>query len=204
HNPILDYIRAIGSQLQFVSRSEYRRRHDADYLESLSLDPLDILIPEGGSTPAALAAVGKAFTETIDQLQTAPDYFCLSAGTGCTAAGVIKAAADCSTVVEVYPALGGSWMRGEIEGWLGRPVDNYRVQLIEDYIFGGYAKFPAHWQLSKPDNSLAKRADIGIPGLPPLEPVYTAKVFAGVLDRIERGIYPRGSTVVVLHTGGIY
>ncbi len=35
-----------------------------------------------------------------------------------------------------------------------------------------------------------------------LDPVYTGKAAAGLLDHIRRGIVPRGSTVVFIHTGG--
>jgi len=35
-----------------------------------------------------------------------------------------------------------------------------------------------------------------------LDPVYTGKAAAGMLDQIRRGIVPRGATVVFVHTGG--
>ena len=36
-----------------------------------------------------------------------------------------------------------------------------------------------------------------------LDPVYTAKAFAGLLDHIRRRQIPRGQTVVFIHTGGV-
>jgi D-cysteine desulfhydrase/L-cysteate sulfo-lyase len=35
-----------------------------------------------------------------------------------------------------------------------------------------------------------------------LDPVYTGKAAAGMLDHIRRGVVPRGATVVFVHTGG--
>jgi 1-aminocyclopropane-1-carboxylate deaminase/D-cysteine desulfhydrase-like pyridoxal-dependent ACC family enzyme len=35
-----------------------------------------------------------------------------------------------------------------------------------------------------------------------LDPIYTGKCFAALLDHIERGIVPRDATVVFVHTGG--
>jgi 1-aminocyclopropane-1-carboxylate deaminase/D-cysteine desulfhydrase-like pyridoxal-dependent ACC family enzyme len=35
-----------------------------------------------------------------------------------------------------------------------------------------------------------------------LDPIYTGKAFAALLDHIERGIVPRDATVVFIHTGG--
>ena len=198
-NPTLNYI-AEASELRFVSRADYRRKDDPQWQCSVGISPEDRLIPEGGSTAAAFAASGTVYTETVTQLGRHPDYFCLAAGTGCTAAGVIAAAPP--GTIEVFPALRGAWMRGAINAWLGDSPP--RWEMVTDYTFGGYAKFPPHWQFHTPSGRLVRLAEIGIPGLPPLEPVYTAKLFTGVLDRIRRGSYPPGATVVLLHTGGIY
>ena len=35
-----------------------------------------------------------------------------------------------------------------------------------------------------------------------MDTVYSGKAFGGLLDHIERGIVPQGSTVVFWHTGG--
>ena len=35
-----------------------------------------------------------------------------------------------------------------------------------------------------------------------LDPVYSGKAAAGMLDHIRRGLVPRGATVVFIHTGG--
>jgi 1-aminocyclopropane-1-carboxylate deaminase/D-cysteine desulfhydrase-like pyridoxal-dependent ACC family enzyme len=35
-----------------------------------------------------------------------------------------------------------------------------------------------------------------------LDPVYTAKAMAGLIDHVRRGLVPPGSTVVFVHTGG--
>ena len=200
-NPTLAYARSCGSQLTFIDRAAYRRRHEPDFLRELDLDPASIWVPEGGTTATALGPVGEVYTETRQQLGGPPDVFCLSAGTGGTAAGILRAA-DAGCTIEVYPALRGNWMRDALGALLSPLPPN--LQLVTDYHFGGYAKFPTDWQLYTPSDAIAKRVDIGEPGLPPLEPVYTAKLFAGVLDRIRKGVYPPGTTIVVLHTGGIY
>ncbi len=36
-----------------------------------------------------------------------------------------------------------------------------------------------------------------------LDPVYTAKTFAGVLGLLEEGIIKKGQKVLMLHTGGL-
>lgn len=208
-NSLLDRAVADGARLIHLSRADYRRKNEEDWLlarraelaEMFELAPENVwLIAEGGTDPGSARNVGKLYDEVVDNLGHPPDYLCISAGTGGSAAGVIQAA-DPLTRVEVFPALKGDWMAGEIIKLLpGYFAGNWTT--VTDYHFGGYGKFPAEWL--SPSSGLAKRVVIGEPGLPPLEPVYTAKLFYGVLDRIRKGLYPAGSKVVVVHTGGIY
>ncbi|MEM6770805.1 MAG: pyridoxal-phosphate dependent enzyme [Bacteroidota bacterium] len=207
-NPILAQARADGARLIHLSRTEYRRKYDEDWLKARRLDlaaeyqvdPAKIwFVPEGGTSPEAVRTVEALYPEIVDQLGAAPEVIAVSAGTGGTAAGLIRAASD-QTLVEVYSALKGNWMTAEIAKLLpaNHPA-NWTV--ITDYHYGGYGKFPQKWLV--PSTGLAKRARVA-DGLPPLEPVYTAKLFSGVLDRLRKGKYPSGSTVVIVHTGGIY
>ena len=208
-NAVLRRAEAEGATLQRVSRSSYRARNTPGYQREL-LNRLagqyDLpresvwLVPEGGTTEEGVVSAGRAYAETSEQLGYAPDFFCLSAGTGGTAAGTIRAA-EAATRVEVFSALKGSWMGQAIGEWLPAEVD-CRWVVHANYHFGGYGKYPKAW--SAHGDGLAGRADINEPGLPPLEPIYTGKLFSGVLDRMRSGYYPAGSTVVVLHTGGIY
>lgn len=207
-NPLLRQAAADGAILIRISRAEYRLKNDPAWQELRRKELAALypeytanvwLIPEGGTSQQAVKAMSSLYSEIQLQQRRAPDYICLSAGTGGTAAGLILAASP-KTQVEVFPALKGKWMTQEISKWL--PKDHpVPWSCISDYHFGGYGKFPAEWIVDTP--GLAKRASIG-PGLPPLEPIYTAKLFYGVLDRIRQGVYPVGSTIVVVHTGGIY
>ena len=35
-----------------------------------------------------------------------------------------------------------------------------------------------------------------------LDPCYTGKAFAGILDMIKQGTIPQGETIIFIHTGG--
>ena len=35
------------------------------------------------------------------------------------------------------------------------------------------------------------------------DPVYTAKMMYGILDRVRRGAIPKGSVILAIHTGGL-
>lgn len=221
-NPVLDKARADGAELILISRTEYRRKKDHTWLTARRKDIADRYgiastwvwpIPEGGSGPGAAESVGKLYDEIVEDMEAFPDYLCLSAGTGCSAAGVI-AAANPATRIEVFPALKGDWMAAEISSFLPN-IEGKNWTCITNYHFGGYARFPKAWTnhtssktdtnaLLPPTVRLAQIANINEPDLPPLDPIYNAKLFYGVLDRIRKGSYPTGSTVVVVHSGGIY
>lgn len=207
-NPLLRQATADGAELIRISRTDYRRKHDEDWLADhrkklaeryVLPESLVWFIPEGGTSQETAGSVAPLYREIVSDLGEAPDFICLSAGTGGTAAGLIAGAAS-ATRIEVYPALKGNWMGGEIKKHLPPDAsDNWTC--VTEYSFGGYGKFPEQWII--PSSGMAKQAYIG-PGLPPLEPIYTAKLFSGVLDRLSKGCYPRGSKLVVLHTGGMY
>jgi 1-aminocyclopropane-1-carboxylate deaminase len=208
-NALLDRARADGARLIHLSRTEYRQKHDETWLQLRKQALANFYhvsisaiwpIAEGGTCPGSAKNVGKLYHEVVETLGASPDFLCVSAGTGGSAAGLIQAAGS-HTRVEVFPALKGAWMADEIRSFLPALTPEYWTT-VTDYHFGGYGKFPKAWIV--PSSGLAKRADIGEPGLPPLEPIYTAKLFYGVLDRIRKGYYPPGSSVVVVHTGGIY
>lgn len=207
-NPILQRAERDGATLIRLPRTEYRLKSDQEWLaarreelaKKIDIPPSLIwIIPEGGTDPKGLEIIGLLYQEVVGQLGRTPDYLCLSSGTGGTAAGLI-AVSDPLTCVEVYPALKGNWMSAQIGRLLPAGASS-NWKCIPDYHYGGYGKFPDEWIV--PSSGLAKRAVVG-EGLPPLEPVYTAKLFAGVLDRVRKGLYPQGSSVVVVHTGGIY
>ena len=37
----------------------------------------------------------------------------------------------------------------------------------------------------------------------PLDPIYTAKMFFGVMNLIEKNYFPKKSKILLIHTGGI-
>ncbi len=208
-NPLLDHAQKEGARLTRLRRSDYRLKQQAEWLDrqlkqlaqQYNLPEGAIwFIPEGGTTVDGARNVGVLYQEVVNELGAPPDFLCISAGTGGSAAGIIQQAAP-KTSIEVYPALKGNWMEAEIKQLLPLGASK-NWTCITDYHFGGYGKFPREWIF--PAEGMATRADIGVRGLPPLEAVYTAKLFSGVLDRMEQGKYHPGSKVVVVHTGGIY
>ncbi|MEL6276377.1 MAG: pyridoxal-phosphate dependent enzyme, partial [Bacteroidota bacterium] len=153
-----------------------------------------LLIPEGGSGAHVFPGAQQLVVEITNQLREKPAYFQLAAGTGGTAAGCIRALISSQTNIEVYPVLKGGWMEKAIQKQLD-PYSANNWTVIDGYHFGGYAKCPTDLL----DFCQHFYQSTGIL----VEPIYTGKLFFGVLDRIKQGHYPAGSTLVTYHSGGM-
>lgn len=203
-NSVLTYCKNQGMELHFVSRAVYRLKSEtAERVRYQKIFGPGLMINEGGSGLHAFSGTGAILPEITAALGYEPDYFQLAAGTGGTAAGVIQASQHQiqPTAIEVFPVLKGNWMQSEIENQLVGHQARFSTghapnwKVISDYHFGGYAKQTAelHAFIAQFSNTT------GIP----LEPIYTGKLFYAVLDRISRGHYAPGSTLVTYHSGGI-
>lgn len=192
-NDTLQFCREQGMQLHFVSREEYRQRHSEEYLEEITArfgNPY--LIPEGGTTGLALKGVAEMVLEIEEQLGTMPDLVATAAGTGGTAAGILSAGAN----VLAFSALkGGDFLKEDIHRLLNECKKPGNLTLLTDYDFGGYAKWNGELLAFMQDF----RAEFGVQ----LEQVYTAKMFYGLFDLIQKGFFKAGTKIVAVHTGGL-
>lgn len=193
-NPTLADAVEWGMRLYFVDRLGYRRKYQLDWLREIEIQEGPYyLIPEGGSNAIAVrgcAELGSGLGENWD-------FVCLPCGTGGTLAGV-AAGLSAGACALGFPVLRNeAELREkvpELQGAYGTAArDNW--QLITGYEFGGYARFDAG--LIRFINMFRDSHRI------PLDPVYTAKLFYGVFDCISRGFFPRGSRILLLHTGGL-
>ncbi|MES2676645.1 MAG: pyridoxal-phosphate dependent enzyme [Pseudomonadota bacterium] len=164
-------------------------------------------IPEGGANSEGLR--GAAVIGWAIEQQRKGDYaaICLACGTGNTVAGVAAGVATAVTLgensVEAAKVIGFSVLKGE--GDLGQQIitqqqnaglksNNWR--LISGYHAGGYAKkLPGAVQefqqeFERETNLL-------------LDPVYTLKMCWGVAQLLRLNYWPRGSRLILIHTGGL-
>lgn len=187
-NPTLHKAHQHGMQLHFVSRADYRRKTESEFIKQLIEQYGEFyLIPEGGSNHLAVQGCAEILT-THDRQQF--DYVCCAVGTGGTLAGIIESSAPSQTVLG-FAALKGDFLQAQIQQWTGKT--NWR--LISDYHCGGYAKTtPALLHFIQ---QFYQRTGI------PLEPIYTGKLMFGLLDLIQRGYFAPHSRILVIHTGGL-
>lgn len=193
-NPTLSFASSAGMELLYLSREAYRQKTNPVFLEQLSQQfGQPYIIPEGGTNALAV----KGCTEIVADIPIDYDYICCACGTGGTIAGII-AGLEGEKQLLGFPALkGGEFLQEEItqliEQYNGQHYRNW--QLITDYHFGGYGKV-------KPELLDFMRAFQAEHNLP-LEPVYTGKMFYGLVDLIRQGYFPKGSRIVAIHTGGL-
>jgi 1-aminocyclopropane-1-carboxylate deaminase/D-cysteine desulfhydrase-like pyridoxal-dependent ACC family enzyme len=187
--PTLQFCQEQGMKIHFVSRQEYRQRNDPDYLGHIkSAFGKPYIIPEGGTTVLALPGVAEMVNEIREQLGFFPDYFAVAAGTG----GILSAGEK----VLAFSALkGGAFLAKDIEDLIESPLNTGALNLFTDYHFGGYAKWNS--ELIDFINEFRNRHGIS------LEQVYTGKMLYGLYDLIKKSYFPKDSTIVAVHTGGL-
>lgn len=178
-----------GMQLNFISRLEYDKKEEWNFLKHLLEEWKDFLVvPEGGYH--AKGAAGAALIANF--IKEDVTHICTALGTATTLAGLIIAAKDNQQVIGV-PVLKGMTDITERVNYLTN--SQHTFQLLDEYHFGGYAKKkPAliHFM-----NQLYQQHNL------PTDFVYTGKMMFGIFDAVEKGYFPPGSNISCLHTGGL-
>ncbi|MCY1293308.1 D-cysteine desulfhydrase [compost metagenome] len=166
------------------------------------------LVPIGGSN--ALGALGyvRAGLELAEQIKASGETFSavvLASGSAGTHAGLALAlehALPGTRVVGVTVSRPDATQRPKVEGLLQRTADllgvalpaGLKVELWDQYFAPRYGE-PNAGTLE------AVRLLASHEGLL-LDPVYTGKAFAGLLDGIAKGAFAGNGPVLFLHTGG--
>jgi 1-aminocyclopropane-1-carboxylate deaminase/D-cysteine desulfhydrase-like pyridoxal-dependent ACC family enzyme len=199
-NPTLQLAESCGMQLQFISRTVYRDKTSASFLKKLEREyGAFYLLPEGGTNHLAMKGCEQVVREVESQLGGLPDYFFCSVGTGGTLAGMIAASThyEQDTSLIGFSSLKGDFLKSEVEAhlrpYLGKVPENWKINT--DFHFGGYARHKA--ELIDFINDFKTTTGLA------LDPVYTGKMFYGILNLITAGHFPKGSRLVAVHSGGL-
>ena len=195
-NPTLAQAAANGMALRYLDRTAYRRRAEPAFIaEQLAQFGPAYVLPEGGTNALALPGCAELVTEI--RQHTAFDALAVAVGTGGTLAGLLTGLLGQEQAVGVAALKNGEFLNAEIAALTqlaaGQCCPNYALRT--DYHFGGYAKYSAAL-LGFIQQFRARHGVL-------LDPIYTGKLLFGVLDLIGQGYFPRGSTVVAIHTGGL-
>ena len=187
-NEVLMLCKLFGMMLIFTDRLSYRDKPSL-YKTHFKDDPNAYFIDEGGAGELGV----KGCAELVDELPENYDHIFCAAGTGTTAAGIIKSIAgrEVTSQVHVIPVLkAGSFLETEIEKYT-----SHTFELHLNYSFGGYAKTTP--ELLTFIQNFCKSTGILI------EPVYTGKMFFAMYDLIKKDSFCPGSKILAIHTGGL-
>ncbi len=195
-NSTLAFAMECGMKLHFISRDDYRRKNDESFIEKLKERFGDfIAIPEGGSNSLALKGCAEFTLEKLSLIGF--DYLCLPIGTGGTMAGIIQGLKGKRNVMGFSALKNGDFLKDEVrrlqQEYSAKVYDNWTIQT--DFHFGGYARQTP--ELNQLIERMKRLFDL------PLDPIYTGKMVAGVFAMIEKNLFPKGSTILILHTGGL-
>ncbi len=187
----LFFCRLFGMDLRFTGREDYRNKEQL-FESFYGGDPSACFIDEGGAGEEAVRGCAELAAELKGDYQ---HLFC-AAGTGTTAAGIIKGLSEAGlpALLHVIPVLkGADFLIPEIRKYL---KDDDGFAFHNNYHFGGYAKTQPGLLKFISDFS----ASTGIL----LDPVYTGKMMFAVYDLIGLNYFTPGSNILAIHTGGLF
>lgn len=191
NNEMLTICQLYGMRLIFVDREKYSNKRDLfDQHFAAATDAY--FIDEGGASDEAVLGC----SEIIDELPEIYDHIFCAAGTGTTAAGLLKGinAKNLCTRLHIIAALkGGGFLKEEI---IKYEKDASRLTLHTDYHFGGYAKTTP--ELIEFIELFSAKTGMLI------DPVYTGKMFYAIEQLLNNGQIKADAKILAIHTGGLF
>ena len=179
-NPTLAEAREMGMQLVFVSRKDYGKRKDTEFLTALAAAyPQAYILPEGGTNALAV----KGCSEILQPEDADYDMVCCAVGTGGTMLGLQQSG--------LVPVWGYAALKGLSDPGLLRSGATLRTR----YHFGGYGTITG--ELIQFIQEFYEQTGVVLDG------VYTGKMLFGIAQDIRSGTIPDGSRILAIHTGGI-
>lgn len=194
-NRTLEFAAECGMRLHFISRTDYRRKAEEDFINELHDRFGDFyLVSEGGSNVLGV----KGCMEIVNEIDIPFDYICTSCGTGATMAGLVLSLKEKQQAIGFSSLKGGEFLEEEVRRFVNeidKTADRHNWWINHDYHFGRYAKVTK--ELERFINNFYSVNHI------PLDHVYTGKMMFGLYDMIRTGFFVPGEVVVALHTGGM-
>ena len=188
-NPLLTLAKEYGMNFCFVSRKEYAKRNDNNYVSELIRKyKKAFIVPEGGNNK--LGVLGAE--EILETQDKSFDYIICPIGTGATLSGIVNSSNISQKVIGINCINDTK----DINKNISQKTNKNNWEIINEFNFGGFAKF---------DNLLTeylKKFKLNYKIT--LDLNYTTKMFFGFEKLIERRYFHRKSKVLLIHTGGTY
>lgn len=192
-NPTLLEAQSKGMELYFVSREEYRKKGNLEFIENLKEKFGDFfLIPEGGTNKFAI----KGTTEILQNQDEEFSHVICSIGTGGTFAGLAASIKPSQKLIGIS-SLKGEFIHQEIKNLL----DKHHIspagimEIKSTFHFGGYAKYNEElidfiWEFYHKTQIV-------------LDPIYTGKLAFAVWEMIKKNEFENGAKILLIHSGGL-
>ena len=189
----------LGMQLHYIDRTTYKIKHTQDFKDYLrNIYGAFYLIPEGGTNYYAVNGCMEIIKDS-----SLYDYVCCPIGSGGTISGITIANKNQSKVIG-FPALkNGDFLKDEVHSQINSVTQDEELtdilmesfSLQTDYHFGGYAKINEELiNFVREFNSIhGFKWDL----------IYNGKMAFGVFDLIKKNHFPKGSKILLVHTGGL-
>jgi 1-aminocyclopropane-1-carboxylate deaminase len=190
--PMLIDIKHWGCDIEYVTKKQYQKRYDSDYLQAIRNKHTDaVIIPEGGSQQSALPGIKEMVTEFSRDYDA---IICPVASSG-TFAGLIKHCSNSKALHGIAMLKGKNYLEEEVLKLFPNAKLTSNWKIHHDYHCGGYAKKTTELT----DFCQLFRTQTNIP----VEPVYSGKMLWGLKQLIESRFLPIGSKILAIHTGGL-
>ncbi len=188
----LQRCKALGMQLHFISRDEYKIANDnIAYLNLENKYGACTIVPEGGY--GFLGAKGASLIMNLLK-QANPSHVCTCVGTATTLAGLCMNKMSNEKIIAIPAIKNMTDIFARIKTLTKLEVENDLI-VFGDYHFGGYAKHME--ELLNFMNEFYNQYNL------PTDIVYTAKMMYGIMDKISNNYFDKGSNIICIHTGGL-
>ncbi|MEN8241216.1 MAG: D-cysteine desulfhydrase family protein [Chloroflexota bacterium] len=202
-NTYLDLL--LGAGIVWTTREERGEQLNQSYLEAEQQGRQPFLVPYGGSSPVGAAAYAYAMRELVAQGVEA-DWIVFATSSGGTQGGLaagkelfgfegqvlgISVDAEANAIINIALELAKN-----VTEIIGNAKYNAKGDILvnDAYVGGGYAL------MGEPEREaihlFARHEALMV------DPVYTGRAAAGMIDLIRKGFFKKDETVLFWHTGG--
>jgi 1-aminocyclopropane-1-carboxylate deaminase len=186
-NPTLKYARECGMNFEFITREIYKKRNTISFtMQIKNKYPNYYILPEGGTNLLGV----KGCEEILTAKDKNFDYICCAVGTGGTFSGIINSSGMNQQIIG-FSSISKRFLLNDISKFVNK--NNWK--LTDKFSFNGYAKI--NNELVNFMNEFYKFHNIK------LDPIYTSKLFYGVVNKMKNNYFKPKSKVLVIHTGGL-
>lgn len=178
-----------GMELQFVSRGQYRSKEEITQMLS---HQNYYWIEEGGYGISG----AKGATEILKTTDvSAYTHIIAAVGTGTMLAGLVQGSTKHQQIIGISSMKGNYAIEQKIKDLIESEVTERSFEIKHEYHFGGYGKHPS--ALIDFINEAYHYHHL------PLDIIYTGKTFYAIKDMTENNVFPPGSKLLMIHSGGL-